>query len=106
MIMAEKVANGMYQMTDFEYQRVKDDAVKAEKFSTLRSAMRDLLNVVKNSLVTLWWVMGIAFTVALWFYPLEANRLQAIFFCGASIVYALISRGLYKVKEVQARYES
>lgn len=74
------------------------------ELSKVKLAMLSLLAVVKNTLLTLWWVIGIAGTAALFWYPMQQIRLQAIVFAAVSVVYALVSRGLYKVKEVEEKY--
>lgn len=90
------------QISQWEHEQLKDKAKRAESADKLRSAMRSLLEVLKNCIIVLWWVMGIGGTVALWFYPAPQNRLQPIVFGAVSIIYALLSRALYKVKEVEA----
>lgn len=71
----------------------------------LKSGLRALVNVVKNAVITAWWLIAIGGTAALWFYPVGENRLQPILFATAAALYALLSKALYKVKEVEASNE-
>ena len=90
-----------------QWERMLRDAndrkYEAEKQNThLKQAVRTLMTIVRNSILGVWWSIGIIGTVALYFYPLPSNELQPCTFAFISIVYALLSKALYKAKEVQS----
>jgi hypothetical protein len=89
------------QVQDAEFK----ERVARGALSDLKAALRDLLGLVKNFIVGLWWVLGIGGTAALWFWKIPETRLQAILFAVVSVTYALLSKALYKAKAIQGKYE-
>jgi hypothetical protein len=91
---------GERTISDRDYQELHD---KANRGFEARMGLLSLLEVVKNSVLIVWWTAAIAGSVVLWFYPVPEGRLQPVLFAVASVLYALLSRALYKVKELEAK---
>jgi hypothetical protein len=73
------------------------------KNSELRTAIREMKEIVENSLVTLDWATKLGVVVGVWFFPVPADKwTQALGLAGYGIVTTIISIGLRKMKALKA----
>lgn len=73
------------------------------KNSELQSSLREMKEIVENSLVTLDWALKLGVVVAVWFFPIPADKwTQALGMAGYGVVVTIISIGLRKMKALKA----
>jgi hypothetical protein len=88
-----------------ELQRLKEEKWKIEKKAdSMRSTLRDLYGIVKNSLITLDWTIKLGSVAGCWWFPLPQERLaQVIAVASLLVLTTIVSKGIRSMKAIEAK---
>jgi|GEM_PF-3902769 len=93
-------------MTD-DLNRLKEENRKlADRASDMRTTLRSLYGVVKNSLITLDWTIKLGSVAGCWWFPLPQERLaQCIAVAALLVLTTIISKGVRRMKAIEAEID-